>query len=153
MNDVLTTSVSLPVEVAETWRENRREIMRYAARYLRTQMRKPTRRGVTRSYNRGKGDFVRVTTRFTGAEYDTLHFVAASLRVSVSSLVYGLVLLWLKPSRRALSRFFVTNCLCEEGKWDPEAGFVEEFVTFWRLDSAISPYPPPWQAHDLALAS
>ncbi len=142
---VLTTSVSLPTEVAEAWREHRQEIMRFAARYLRTQMRRELQRGVTRRYNRGKGEYARVTTRFTRGEYDMLHFVAVALRVSVSSLIYGLILLWLKPARRAIQRFFMTNYCCKTGKWDPEGGFTEEFITFWRLESDTLPEIPPWQ--------
>ncbi|MFZ5630901.1 MAG: hypothetical protein ACOY5B_17340 [Spirochaetota bacterium] len=138
----------MPVQAADKWQRNRREIMRFAGRYLRTQMRNELRRGVTRTYNRGKGEYRRVTTRFTSAEYDTLHFVAASLRVSVSSLIYGLIHLWQKPSRRTIRRFFASNCACEAGKWDPEAGFIDEFVVFWRMGSNIPPNPLSWQTHD-----
>ncbi|MCS6972831.1 MAG: hypothetical protein NZL89_07385 [Leptospiraceae bacterium] len=44
------------------------------------------------------------------------------LRVSVSSLVYGLILLWLKPARRALKRFFAINYYQEPSRWDPGRG-------------------------------
>ncbi|MCS6972821.1 MAG: hypothetical protein NZL89_07335 [Leptospiraceae bacterium] len=45
--------------------------------------------------------------------------VASALRVSVLSLVYGLILLWLKPTRRALKRFFAINYYREPSRWDP----------------------------------
>ena len=130
MHDKLTTSVSLPEDVARHWRAKQGEILRFAARYLRQQMRNPVRRGVTRRYNHEGSDFEIVTTRFTDAEYDTLHFVAASLRVSVSSLVYGLIQLWLKPAWRAIRRFFATNCTCSPLKWDTDAGMILEKLTF-----------------------
>ncbi|MBS0616553.1 MAG: hypothetical protein JSR44_00065 [Spirochaetes bacterium] len=134
----LTTSVSLPLAATIVWRSHRKEIMRFAERYLRIKMRKPVRREVTRSYNRLDCEFIIVTTRFAPAEYDTLHFVAASLRLSVSSLIYGIIQLWKKPTRRTIERFFETNCSYFVSKWDPEAGFLEEFLTFYRAGT----YPP-----------
>jgi len=144
MKDKLVTSVSLPADVALLWRERRAEIMRFAERFLRIQMRSSIRRAVTRRYNRNGDSYTIVTTRFSAAEYDTLHFVAASLRVSVSSLIYGLIKLWLKPSRRALRRFFATNYDCPPQKWDPEAGFMEEMLIFWRVDEPETTEPPAW---------
>ncbi|MBL8032678.1 MAG: hypothetical protein JNJ69_03185 [Leptospiraceae bacterium] len=129
----LTTSVSLPVGFQDYWRCNRNEIMQFAERYLRICMRNNLRRAVTRTYNRGKGEYRIVTTRFAAAEYDTLHYVAASLRVSVSSLIYGLILLWLKPVRRTSRYSFATNYSCNMIKWDPEAGLVEESLIFWQV--------------------
>ncbi|MBS0618828.1 MAG: hypothetical protein JSR44_11610 [Spirochaetes bacterium] len=140
MQNILTTSVSLPISAAKLWRDERFEIMQFAERYLRVQMRQHVRREVTRTYNRCGQKFVIVTTRFTAAEYDTLHYVASSLRVSVSSLIYGVIQLWLKPSRRAIRRFFSTNYYCMAAKWDAEAGFVEEFITFWSSETHL---PPP----------
>lgn len=142
MKNILTTSVSLPANVAQLWRQQKAEIMQFAGRYLRTRMRQEVRRGVTCAYNRGKGEYIIVTTRFTAEEHDSLHCVAQALRVSVSSLIYGLILLWLKPSRRAIRRFFITNYYCSTEKWDPEAGFLEQGLSFWRVKSPHD--PPPW---------
>jgi hypothetical protein len=72
-----------------------------------------------------------------------LHNVAASLRVSVSSLVHGLIRLWLKPARRAIRRFFVTNYDWNPVKWDAEAGFLEENLIFWRVDPEKPETIPP----------
>ncbi|MBS0618654.1 MAG: hypothetical protein JSR44_10730 [Spirochaetes bacterium] len=138
MNTTLTTSVSLPAEAALLWRSKRGEIMRFGERYLRIQMRKQVQRAATRKYNRSGTNFEIVTTRFSAAEYDTLHYVASMLRVSVSSLIYGLIQLWKKPARRALRRFFSTNYDCQAVKWDPEAGLMEESLTFWRVHSPAS---------------
>lgn len=143
MKRELITSVSLPEAAALLWRGQRKEIMRFAVRYLRIQMRNEVRREVTRLYNRGKEKNVITTTRFTTAEYDTFHYVAAALRVSVSFLIYGLIKLWQKPSRRAIRRFFESNYSHATGKWDAEAGFLEEFLTFWRANGRKD--TPPWQ--------
>lgn len=143
MENILTTSVSLPANVAQLWRKQKSEIMQFAGRYLRTWMRQEIRRGVTCAYNRGKGEYAIVTTRFSVTEHDLLRCFASSYRVSVSLLIYGLILLWLKPARRAVRRFFLTNYSCSTGKWDPEGGLVEEFISFWRVDSPHD--PPPWQ--------
>ena len=134
MNTKLTTSVSLPQISVQHWRRHRSQIMAFAGRFLRIQMRSAIRRSVTRSYNRSSGPCVIVTARFTPTEYDTLHYVAASLRVSVSSLVHGIIQLWLKPARRAIRQFIASNYDCNIVKWDPEAGFIEENLVFWRYE-------------------
>lgn len=136
MKSPLVTSISLPDGAAVKWRRHRQEIMQFAQRYLRIQMRKEVQRGVTRRYNRTGVNFRIISVRFTAAEYDTLHYVAAALRVSVSSLIFGIIQLWLKPARRILRRFFSINYGYSCGKWDPEAGFLEEMITFWRLNLA-----------------
>ncbi|MCS6972436.1 MAG: hypothetical protein NZL89_05360 [Leptospiraceae bacterium] len=137
-----TTSVSLPENVAEHWQKHQREIMRFAARFLRLKMRNPIRRGVTRSYNDAEGPYRIVTTRFTPEEHDALLCVASALRVSVSSLVYGLILLWLKPARRAQKRFFAINYYQEPSRWDSAAGYLIEKLFFWHWREGEK---PPWQ--------
>lgn len=138
----LVTSVSLPKEHAKLWREERMEIMRFCARYLRIQMRYKIRREVTRLYNRrAKSEFTIVTTRFKGEEYDKLHCVAATLRVSVSLLIYGLIKLWQKPTRRAMQRFFAINYAGITPIWNRTAGFLRERLVFSRIDPPIKPPP------------
>jgi len=140
MKKSLVTSVSLPIAEAQFWKGKRKEIMKFAERYLRIQMRKQVKREVTRAYNRQLGKkFIVISTRFSSAEYDTFHYIAAALRVSVSSLIYGLIKLWQKPSRHAIRRFFCSNYYALSSKWDIEAGFLEEFVTFWLADEENSP--------------
>lgn len=129
------------------WRAKKREILRFAERYLRIQMRMQMRREVTRTYNRRPGKkFVITATRLTAAEYDTFHYIAAVIRVSVSSLIYGLIQLWKKPSRRVIRRFFETNYCAFTSKWDAEAGSAEENIIFWPVDTKSSHSPPPWVA-------
>ncbi len=146
----LVTSVSLPEAEAGLWRGKRAEIMLFSERYLRIQMRNQIRRAVTRKYNRGaEGKFAIVTTRFAPTEYDTLHFVAAALRVSVSLLIYGLIQLWKKPSRRAIRRFFSINYSADSEGWDVSAGFLEEIITFWAVENPGDPPPVPSHSPDL----
>lgn len=129
---MLTTSVSLPTNAAALWRKNQRRIMKMAIRTLRLTMRqKPVRRGVKRIYNRDRGEFQIVTTRFTEAEYDTLHFVASSLRVSVSSLIFKIILLWNKPVRRYKQNNCVTNYDAFVCNWSQFAGVVTESLFFY----------------------
>jgi len=144
MQQKIITSVSLPKSEAAVWRRNRKDIMLFATRFLRVKMRNGIRRSVARAYNNRQGErFVITTTRFTAAQYDTFHYIAAALRVSVSSLICGLIKLWQKPSRRSINRFFCTNYSIESFKWDPEAGFIEENVTFWFTPDRN--LPPPWE--------
>lgn len=129
---MLTTSVSLPKDVARLWQKNHRRIMKAGIRMLRlTMRRKSVRRGVKRRYNRAAEHFEIVTTRFTEAEYDTLHFVAAALRVSVSSLVYKLILLWNKPGRGCRTTKYLTNYETYVCNWSQFAGVVTESLFFY----------------------
>lgn len=129
---MLTTSVSLPVGVARLWQKNHRQVMKFAIRLMRLTMRqKRVRRGVKRTYNRTTGEFQIVTTRFTEAEYDTLHFAASSLRVSVSSLIYRMILLWNKPSRRYTQNRHVTNYDAFVCNWSQFASVVTESLFFY----------------------
>jgi len=106
--------------------------MRLALRNLRVQMRKnPVRRGVTRKYNRVPGERNIVTTRFTAAEYDALHFVAAALRISVSLLIYHLIIMWRKSARRRKKSKHVTNYDVQVTIWHPNAGIVTESLMVW----------------------
>ena len=130
---MLTTSVSLPVAFASLWRKKQAEMMRLATRMLRIQFsQSQVRRGVTRRYNRISGDFVIVTTRFTEAEYDTLHSAAAAFRVSVSWLVYQIIKMWLKPSRRKQGNPFMTNYVFIPGSSGRNALIYSEYTLIFR---------------------
>lgn len=130
---MLVTSISLPANYVALWRLKKRQIMQFGARYLRICMRQQLRRGVMRRYNRGHGQCQIVTARFTAAEYDSLHAVAAALRVSVSSLVFGIIKLWQKPSRHCWPWEVASNYDCRSTCWRPYAGFVEEDLLFLVL--------------------
>lgn len=107
---MITTSISLPTTLSTLWRSQQHAIMRLAIRSLRIQFRElRIERGRTRKYNKHDEEFVIVTTRFTEAEYDTLHCAAHALRVSVSWLICRIIRLWIKPSRRIRENPFVTN--------------------------------------------
>ncbi|AFM14453.1 hypothetical protein Turpa_3819 [Turneriella parva DSM 21527] len=141
---MLTTSVSLPENEAVLWRKRQRSILRLAVRSLRVQLRgKAVRRGVKRSYNRVPGEFLVVTTRFTEAEYDTLHMAAASMRVSVSWLVYQLILLWKKPARRNRPNAHVTNYELHLCIWSPNAAILTESLLFYPKIAAPDAHTQP----------
>ena len=141
---MLTTSVSLPVTFASLWRARQHEIMHLAARTLRIQFsRMPLRRGVTRMYNRGAGDFAIVTTRFTEAEYDVLHSAAAAFRVSVSWLVYCIIQMWLKPSRRKQWNPFLTNYVFAPRYLDKNALIFSESTMIFRKQQREKLIPDP----------
>ena len=101
------------------------------------------RRGVKRRYNRQQGEFHVLTTRFTPAEYDTLHCAAAAMRVSVSWLVYRMIKLWLKPARRLRANTHVTNYECDALKWNESVGVITECLLFWPKVFHRIKTPPP----------
>lgn len=131
---MIVTSVSMPKSMAVHWRQHRKEILFLGQRCLRILMRTNySQRGVARRYNRPLADRCIVTTRFSPAEYDALHYVAATLRVSVSSIVALMIAFWLKPARRSHPFAYATNYWLEEGIWDPYAGTTEENIQFLKV--------------------
>ena len=141
---MLTTSVSLPITFASLWRVRQHEVMRLATRTLRIQFsRQPLRRGVTRMYNRAAEDFSIVTTRFTEAEYDTLHSAAAAFRVSVSWLVCCIIQMWLKPSRRKQGNPFLTNYIFVPQESDKNAMIFTESTLIFRREQPKKANPRP----------
>lgn len=129
----MVTSVSLPANLVPVWRADRRKIMDFGDRFLRLLLRGDIRRSTTRTYNRSAQEFQVVHVRFSPAEYDALHCAAAALRVSVSSIVCGIIRLWLKPQRRAHGAKYRANYCMDEVVWNPEAGIYEESLTFWAI--------------------
>ena len=129
---MLKTSVSLPLEYAILWKFNQKKIIKSTIRILRIHLRQgKLRRGVTRGYNHESGKFTIVTTRFTEAQYDALHFVAAALRVSVSWLIYTLIQLWRKEIRRVQPIKHVANYDLNLCIWHPNASVCTESLLFW----------------------
>lgn len=130
---MITTSVCLPENLSGIWREKQRDIIRLTLRSLRIQLRKnPVRRGVARRYNKIGVPTEIVTTRFSAAEYDALHLVASAIRVSVSWLVYILIMMWQKPARRQRPNTHVTNYDCHVTIWQENSGVITESLLFWR---------------------
>ena len=107
--------------------------MRYALHTYRAQMRKnAVKRGVTRKYNRTGEHSVIVTVRLTQTEYDALHFVAASVRISVSLLVYLIITNW---RRWRNSKRKPQVCLIysyQVPQWNSAGGTITESLTFGR---------------------
>ena len=133
----MRTSISLPRRMGALWSQNQRTIMKITVRSLRITMRRQgIRRGITRQYNCRGLDSCIVMTRFTAAEYDTLHYAAYTMRVSVSLLVYWMILLWLKPARRMNS--YVSNLELHATYWGKNGGVYSESLMFW---------PKFWKSH------
>ena len=131
---MIVTSVSMSKTMAVHWRQHQKEILFLGQRCLRILMRTNySQRGVARRYNRSLADRRVVTTRFSPAEYDALHYVAATLRVSVSSIITLMIAFWLKPARRSHPFAYATNYWLEEGIWCPFAGATEENIQFLKV--------------------
>lgn len=131
---MIVTSVSMSKSMAVHWRQHQKEILFLGQRCLRILMRTNySQRGVARRYNRSSADRRVVTTRFSPAEYDALHYVAATLRVSVSSIITLMIAFWLKPARRSHPFAYATNYWLEEGIWCPFAGATEENIQFLKV--------------------
>ena len=130
---MLKTSISLPKDSVTAWRENHWAIMRMYARFLRVVERKNKfRRKVTRQYNWGNGHCAIVKVRFTPKEYDSLHTVAAGIRVSVSYLIYDLIQFWEKASKKYTKFVVGGNYAPRVLEWSKRRVNFEEKLSFRR---------------------
>ena len=128
---MLTTSVCLPEKYARLWRKQKRRIMKHALAILRRELRRNSvKRGVTRKYNRLGQPTTIVTTRFTSKEYDALHFVAASVRTSVSLLVYLMIKMWLKKARRKRRFSLAAEYEIQVLRWNSDGAILTESLIF-----------------------
>ena len=134
MKKTICTSVSLPESHAKIWQKNRKLILAHAERFMRMAMRKTPQRESARKYNRVSAKYTIVNVRFDVTVYKAFTYAATSLRVSVSSLIYQLINLWLKPARRKHLPKFCANYSFSTIVWDPMAGIIEEGLTFWRIE-------------------
>ncbi|MCX7633599.1 MAG: hypothetical protein N2Z22_09745, partial [Turneriella sp.] len=75
--------------VAEHWQKHQREILRFAARFLRLKMRNPIRRGVTRSYNDAEGPLPHCHYTVYAGRARRIVMLASALRVSVPCWFIG----------------------------------------------------------------
>ena len=89
------------------------------------------RRNMTRQYNSRVGNYVIVTTRLTPAEYDTLHFVAYSQRISVSLLVSKIIAMWLKRDPNLQTGGMISNYEIFPSTWQGGGGIVTEALLFY----------------------
>ena len=129
---MIMTSVSLSATSAVHWRRHRRQILKFTIRTLRILIRQnPIRRGVARQYNRNTERCIVVTTRFTESEYDTLHYAAAMMRVSVSWIVERIIKLWKKPERHTKDNAHVSNYDIYNRHWTTNICTSNESLLFW----------------------
>ncbi|HRP70247.1 MAG TPA: hypothetical protein PLY93_11995, partial [Turneriella sp.] len=90
------------------------------------------RRKVTRQYNWGNGHCVIVKVRFTPKEYDSLHTMAAGIRVSVSYLIYDLIQFWEKASKKSAKFAVGGNYAPKMLEWSKIRVKFEEKLSFRR---------------------
>lgn len=128
---MLTTSVSLPAKAASVWRRRQRRILRLVPVVLAQQAKgSKLRRGVKRRYNRGRGKYAIVTTQFSAEQYDTLHAAAAAMRVSVSWLIYQLIILWKGLRGQSTVRMRPTNYELVMHEWSQNTLSLTEKIHF-----------------------
>jgi hypothetical protein len=143
--NMLVTSVSLPESYAKIWRKRHRRIMRHALHTFRVELKKATvKRGVTRRYNRTGIPPIIVTTRFTQNEYDALHFIAASLRISVSLLLCMIIRRWMMRPRQTDLPALHAKYHLELHKWRPGCWILTESLT-----SSHQRSDPDFTLHDV----
>ena len=138
----ITTSMSLPASLVAIWRRNRAQILRLTGGLLQQASRRHPRRSVARMYNRGMGAMEIVTARFSAEEYDSLHYLAATLRVSVSLLVFELIQFWLNSGEKPKRKLPLTNYSYSIREWGPTRLIFTEILEIQRT----KPYSAPKNA-------
>ncbi|HRP69137.1 MAG TPA: hypothetical protein PLY93_06365 [Turneriella sp.] len=131
---MLKTSISLPQKSIPTWAKNHRAIMRIYSRFLRVVVRKTKfRRGVKRLYNKTNGRCAIMKVKFTPHQYDSLHTVAAGIRVSVSFLIFYLIQFWEKASQKNTYFLVADNYAPQVLEWSKTRVPFQEKITFRRV--------------------
>mgnify|MGYP001583179403 CR=1 FL=1 len=88
----IKTSVCLPAKVLAAYKKYCRAVYRCSEQMFISAMAASPRRDKARSYNRSQDQFEIVQVYWPVEVYNKLHTVAAALRVSVSYLVYSMLM-------------------------------------------------------------
>ncbi|MFO1526654.1 MAG: hypothetical protein U1F16_11870 [Turneriella sp.] len=140
----IRTSVSLPVSICEFFRKNRHALKKILEGGFRAEMCDAIRRNRTRCYNRTSENFVIVQVFWNYDVYNKLHAMAAVQRVSVSLLIYRLLMAMQKNLTAKDNR--VSNYVLIVRSLSADCLHIEEKIIFQRL-------PPPNNSEEPPLAA
>jgi len=137
--DKIKTSISIPSNILDEFNANYRFIMNYLDGYLREFKTDKPRRDRSREYNRNKGPREHLNVYWRIEEYNQLHLVASALRISVSYLIYQILLFILAGGPHEVG--FSTSTFAVP-HWSAECfEFHEKFV--FRPLYPLFPFKPP----------
>lgn len=123
----IKTSVCLPSKVLAVYKEYCRALYRCSEQMFTSAMANSPRRDKARSYNRSKDEFEIVQVYWPLEVYNKLHAVAAALRVSVSYLVYSMLMeMSSKPAEKPKKNF--SNYVMIVRSWTENTLHIEEII-------------------------
>lgn len=123
----IKTSICLPVKVLVVYRAYYRAVYRRSERMLAFASAASPRRDKARSYNRSKDEFTIVQVYWPLEVYNKLHAVAAALRVSVSYLVYSMLMeMSAQPGEKPKKNF--SNYVMIVRSWTKNTLHIEEII-------------------------
>jgi len=123
----IKTSVCLPAKVLALYQRYCRAVYRCSEQMFVSAMAASPRRDKARSYNRSKDEFEIVQVYWPVEVYNKLHAVAAALRVSVSYLVYSMLMeMASKPEDKPKTNF--SNYVMIVRSWTENTLHIEEII-------------------------
>ena len=144
MNDApaqekVKTSISIPSYIISDFEINYRYILNYLDGYLREFKTDKPRRDRSCEYNRGKGAIEHRNVYWSIDDYNRLHHVASALRISVSYLLYQILLFILAGGAHQI---VFSNSTFKVERWSEECFEFHEKLVFRPL-YRIPLYKPP----------
>ena len=121
------TSISIPSYIIDDFEFNYRIIMNYLDGYLLEFKSDKPRRDRSREYNRGKGTTEHRNVYWSIHDYNRLHHVASALRISVSFLLYQILLFILSGGEHQI---ILSNSTFTVVKWSEECFEFHEKLVF-----------------------
>ena len=123
----IKTSICLPMRALEVYKEYYRALYRSSEQMFASAMAGIPRRDKARSYNRSKDEFEVVQVYWPLEVYNKLHAVAAALRVSVSFLVYSMLMeMSAQPGEKPKKNF--SNYVMIVRSWTKNTLHIEEII-------------------------
>jgi type I site-specific restriction-modification system R (restriction) subunit len=123
----IKTSICLPVKLLAIYKEYYRAVYRNSEQMFASAMVAYPRRDKARAYNRSKDEFEVVQVYWPVEVYNKLHAVAAALRVSVSYLVYSMLMeMSSKPTEKPKGNF--SNYVMIVRSWKKNTLHIEEII-------------------------
>ena len=130
----IKTSICLPVKVLAIYKKYYRALYRSSEQMFASAMAGSPRRDKARSYNRSRDEFEIAQVYWPVEVYNKLHAVAAALRVSVSYLVYSMLMeMSSKPAKKPEKDF--SNYVMIIRSWTENTIHIEEIIH-------LEDYPP-----------
>lgn len=135
----IKTTVSLPAGFVALFKIGQRVWLKALDQCLADSMRSAARRDRARCYNHEKDRYQVVPVYWPIEAYNKLHALAAAQRVSVSLLVYTMIMRLLRQSSLEQNRGFNNYSMIVK-EWSAKGMYIEESIQFYIPENE---QPPP----------